>query len=258
MAGDWIKMRVDLRDDPDVIGIAAATGLDEDTVVGKLHRIWSWADQQTANGNAHSVTRKWLDRYIGVTGFAEAMEKVGWLTVMDDGIQIPDFDTHNGQSGKRRALTAKRVAKKRSAKCNAPSVTSALPEKRREEKNKEDKNTTCSSTDVALPPSAVPNGGDASSFVFPIISGEHKPKTWTLPAAKLAEYRQTFTGLNVDAELAKAVQWCRDNPKKRKTAAGMMRFCFGWLERNQNRGSPPIRNMADGGEVLDTSFKLKV
>lgn len=34
MAGDWIKMRVDLRDDPDVIGIAAATGLDEDTVVG--------------------------------------------------------------------------------------------------------------------------------------------------------------------------------------------------------------------------------
>ena len=39
MAGDWIKMRIDIADDPAVIGIASALDITEDEVVGKLHRI---------------------------------------------------------------------------------------------------------------------------------------------------------------------------------------------------------------------------
>jgi hypothetical protein len=130
VAGDWIKMRVDLADDPAVIGIAAATGLDEDTVVGKLHRLWAWADRQTMDGNAVSVTKSWIDRYLRAEGFAEAMVSTGWLQANSDGITFPNFDRHNGQSAKRRALTAKRVA---AHKGNARSVSKALP---REEKRR--------------------------------------------------------------------------------------------------------------------------
>jgi hypothetical protein len=133
MAGDWIKMRVDLALDPAVISIAEECQIEEDMVVGKLHRLWSWADQQTEDGNAPSVTLSWIDRYICVTGFAKAMQSTGWLVVSGTGFGFPDFDKHNGKTGKSRALTAKRVKRNR----NAVSVTHALPDKR--EDKREDK-----------------------------------------------------------------------------------------------------------------------
>lgn len=133
MAGDWIKMRKDLSTDPAVILIAEATGLDEDSVVGKLHRVWCWADSQLRDGNAASVTKKWIDRYTNVAGFADAMERAGWLEVTEEGIAFPNFDRHNGQPAKARALTSIRVAASRQRNCNGASVTETLPEKRREE-----------------------------------------------------------------------------------------------------------------------------
>ena len=130
MAGDWVKMRVDLATDPSVIRIAVLVNLGEDHVVGKLHRLWSWANQHTRDGNAVGVTEKWIDRYLGVTGIAAALADAGWLDIYTNRVEIPEFGRHNGKSGKQRALTARRVAKTR----NAPTVTKALPEKRREEK----------------------------------------------------------------------------------------------------------------------------
>ena len=111
MAGTWIKMRCDLASDPAVIGMAEKTGLAEDHVVGKLHRLWSWADAQTPDGNAPSVTPAWVDRYLGTEGFAAAMISVGWLCVRNNGIVFPNFDRHNSQTSKKRLLAAGRVAR---------------------------------------------------------------------------------------------------------------------------------------------------
>ncbi len=140
MAGDWLPMRHDLPEDPAVISIACATDLDEDAVVGKLLRVWRWFDKQTTDGNAVSVTQSWLDRHIGVNGFALAMIEVRWLEDTGSGLRIPRFDTVISKSAKQRALTAKRVAKSRAKTkriCNDVSVTDALAkeEKRREELN---------------------------------------------------------------------------------------------------------------------------
>src|SRR5262249_10262102 len=52
----------------------------------------------------------WIDRYLGVPGFAQAIAKAGWLVVADDGVTIPKWGAHNSQSAKERALTAKRAA----------------------------------------------------------------------------------------------------------------------------------------------------
>lgn len=138
MAGDWIKMRHGLASEPEVIGIAARVGIDEDAVVGKLHKFWSWGDTHTVDGHARSVTVAWLDRYVGVTGFADAMIAEGWLERTDDGLRIPAFEAHISESAKARALTANRSAKKRRAQRderNADGVTKSAPreEKRREE-----------------------------------------------------------------------------------------------------------------------------
>lgn len=115
-------MRHDLRDDPGTIGIAGATGLDRDTVVGKLHRFWSWADRQTLDGNAAGVTGDWVDTIVEHPGFAAALITVGWLEETDAGISLPHFDRWISETAKQRALTAKRVAKHR-GKCNGAIVT---------------------------------------------------------------------------------------------------------------------------------------
>lgn len=106
MAGDWIKMRVDLGDDPAVVQMAARLDTTEDEVVGKLHRLWSWADRHTTDGTAPAITPKWVDRYVGCSGFAEAMTKAAWISFSDDGVVFPSFDRHNGESAKRRGEAA--------------------------------------------------------------------------------------------------------------------------------------------------------
>jgi len=138
MAGDWIKVESVTPDKPEVFRIAEGLSIDPDAVTGKLLRLWIWADQQTVDGNAGSVTKTLVDRLTCVTGFADQLIKVGWMMADDGGWSLPNFDRHNGNTAKLRAQTAKRVAnhkKKGNAKGNADSVTSALPreEKRREE-----------------------------------------------------------------------------------------------------------------------------
>jgi hypothetical protein len=137
MAGDWIKFELTTLDKPEVCQIADLADIDPDAVVGKLMRVWGWFDQQTQDGNAPSVSKKLLDRMVGVTGFCEHMKSVMWMVEADGVISLPHFDRHNGKTAKNRLLTAKRVANHKSAnaKGNAPIVSDALP-KEDVEKNK--------------------------------------------------------------------------------------------------------------------------
>jgi len=143
MAGDWIKVEITTPDKPEVFEMAEALNLPPDEVLGKLIRVWIWADQHTRDGNAPSVTKALLDRYAAVTGFAAAMISVGWLLESGGRIQFPHFDRHNGKTAKTRALGAKRTQSHRSGNASVTQpplqdrdsgVTDSLPEKRREEK----------------------------------------------------------------------------------------------------------------------------
>jgi len=142
MAGEWLKFDASTPDKPEVLAITVAMGWDDpDLTVGKLLRVWRWFDQQTIDGNAPGVTSALLDRLLGVTGLCEAMAKVGWLVINDDGLSLPNFDRHNGKTAKDRALTAKRVANhkgnaKANAEGNAPTVTKALPREEKKRINK--------------------------------------------------------------------------------------------------------------------------
>lgn len=136
MAGDWIKVQHATPDKPEVAMIAERLGIDPDAVTGKLVRLWIWADQQTVDGNAASVTKTLLERVTFCPGICDALESVGWLEIEDGNIRLPHFDRHNGESAKQRALGAQRAARSRRNRdeSNADGVTKTLPEKRREEK----------------------------------------------------------------------------------------------------------------------------
>lgn len=157
MAGDWIKFETTTPDKPEIFAIAEQLQLDPDAVVGKLMRVWIWADSQTEDGHipvtaasrgqrdiCHaSVTHKIVDRLVSMPGFAAAMEAVCWLS--PDG-SIPGFGRHNGETAKKRALARERKARQRtdsvtheSRKQRDKNVTREEKSKRREEGKTEDK-----------------------------------------------------------------------------------------------------------------------
>lgn len=155
MAGDWLKVEKITPDKPEIEQIAAILDMDPDAVFGKCFRVWRWFDDHTEDGNAPRVTTTSIDRRVGVPGFAAAMKEARWLEEVEGGLSLVNFDRHNGETSKGRALTAKRVAKHKAAgnaKGNAPSVStvtqSALP---REEKIREEK-----SIEPPLPPKGEP------------------------------------------------------------------------------------------------------
>lgn len=121
MALDWIKVRIDLPEDPDVITIASRTDLDEYSVVGRLIRLWGWADRHCKGGHAPGVTADWIDRYVQCDGFAEAMVEVGWLSLDELGANFLNFDRHNGKSAKTRAQGAVRQQEHRAGAKKAAS-----------------------------------------------------------------------------------------------------------------------------------------
>lgn len=133
----WIKVETHIHGKPEVLKLMSSLGINQNETVGLLLRFWMWADAHISDGNAPGVTGVTLDHLFCYAGFAEAMQKVGWLEIDEEGIRIPNWEYHNGKSAKTRAQTQKRVqaVRSKSQKCNGDSVTDALPEKRREEKN---------------------------------------------------------------------------------------------------------------------------
>jgi hypothetical protein len=57
-----------------------------------------------------------INRKCGIEGFGKALQSVGWIVVDDNGVTIPDFEVHNGQSAKSRAQNSLRQQARRSRK----------------------------------------------------------------------------------------------------------------------------------------------
>jgi hypothetical protein len=76
VAGDWIKMRNDLRSDPAVFQLAKLTGLDRFAIVGRLAEFWGWVDKHAVDGAVDGGTSQAIDDVVVYEGFAEALVQV--------------------------------------------------------------------------------------------------------------------------------------------------------------------------------------
>lgn len=156
MAGEWIKMRTNLWDDPRVSQLCDLTNQGEATVIGGLYWLWATADEHSSDGLLHGMTLRAVDRKTGIAGLANALVTVGWLIDNADSVTVVRFDEHNGASAKQRAQTAKRVA---NHKGNAKVTPQALPEPNdtvtgalpREDKRTEETNKDNTTTDASAP-----------------------------------------------------------------------------------------------------------
>jgi hypothetical protein len=160
VAGDWIKIKIGLETSPEVIAMSDELELSEVWIVGALVKLWCWADQHTEDGNAKGVTKMWVDRYIGIDGFANALINAGWLLVSGKSLTIPNFERHNGKPAKQRAKGNQRVKAHRERNGssvtqatiprNGTSVTKSFPEKKREEKKRDNKKSEDGSIDYEI------------------------------------------------------------------------------------------------------------
>jgi len=226
MAGEWIKMRLDLASDPGVNRIRKATGIDADSIVGKLHRLWSWADVHTTDGIASGVDSEWVDEFAGVTGFADGMIAAGWLECDTESVRFSNFDRHNGLSAKRRCTQKTRTERHRAQSVTVAAlqnahntVTDCAPEKRREEKIRINTNTAPSGSRSA--PDSI--SWDSVEGWQGIADADRDAWATAYPAATLT------------TELAKAGEWLKANPTKAKRT-NWRKFLTGWLTRCQDGG----------------------
>lgn len=195
MAGDWIKMETTLHEKPEVIQIAAELGMDRYSVVGRLHRLWSWFNAQSRDGHAKGVTDVFVDELLSCDGFARMLRKVDWLEVRSGSLLVPHFNRHNGESAKKRAVQNERKRRERKSrsegdKCHAPSVTDRgqNDDQRREEKRRE--NNTLS----------------------PLMSNSNFAKSWKRWRKHLNEKFKPLTETTEEGQLIELGRVCSDDP----------------------------------------------
>lgn len=273
MADEWIKIRVDLTDDPNVFLLSDLLDLDCPTTVGHLVAFWSWMNRHTSDGTGIKLTKSAIDRKINVSGFAESLIKIGWLSGEEMNFSIPMYERHNGNSAKARALDAeakrirramksqedtrpaakleekkpsekkaekppsKTTQKTVSDKCRTKSISNVGLEKRREEKNKDiqDSNESCCNE----------LSGKVDWVSFKTNKFETEGELFFLDLDVYHEYKKVYQGFDVDLALQKISLWLTNNATRRKTHNGMPKFIGTWLSKEQNNS--PRQNSSPGG-----------
>lgn len=110
---NWIKWVKGLSRRPEVVTISSRLKRDRCVTTVALMELWEWADGETADGFISGINGDFIDDLVRIDGFFAAMQSVGWITQVDDGIQFVNWDRHNGTSAKSRAMASDRQRRKR-------------------------------------------------------------------------------------------------------------------------------------------------
>ncbi len=251
MAGDWIPIDTTLWTKPEVMHIRALTGATLPEVIGALVMFWAWADAHSEDGFLPVTDVTTLcDICHRLDGqFCDAMQTVGWLTVDERGIRIPNFDNWMGRSAKKRLKDARRQQKSRSNR-NSPTQTDGqMPQGvvtdvtsgcdkfvTRVEESRGEYSTTPSEL---FPGHVFDRPGRHNLLTFPIDGKPpkgSKEKAWHLTQDLADELKELFPSLDILAQARAALAWVKADPGRKKTARGMRTFLTGWLTKAQNRG----------------------
>lgn len=129
-ADSWIKFRTKLPKDgrlrmvsrschadvvTDVVAAADRRNALVTLALGALARLWCLADDHAdADGVLLGYTAEDVDAEVGVRGFCASLPPE-WVDLSGPYVKLPDYQDHNGTTGKSRAQATKRKKKERSA-----------------------------------------------------------------------------------------------------------------------------------------------
>lgn len=260
MAGDWIKMRGNLWDDPRVSGICDLIDATEASVIGGLYWLWSTADQHTEDGILPGLTLRSIDRKTALPGFGSALVDIGWVETSEDGITIVRFDEHNGTSAKRRCMEAQRKANSRKLSANDADTTETADAETRKgcvarERERED----ISTTDVVDKPHAkrasLAKPDDVSETVWADFLATRKAKRSLLTETALQGIRREADKIGFSLEEALQMScargwqsfkadWVKHSGQANKSSGAMA--SYGTIFTKQNE-------VKDHGRVIDAT-----
>lgn len=103
----WIKVDVAILGKPAIRNAARDCRCSIGDAFAAWFRLYSWLDEQTADGTLYSDVEE-IDAVSRLSGFAASLSRSGWLTFYGDKVIVTNWDEHNGQCAKRRALDARR------------------------------------------------------------------------------------------------------------------------------------------------------
>jgi hypothetical protein len=150
-----MKIEVTLPNKTEVFEMSEILGIDPDCVIGKLNRVWGWFNEHSIDGVEPISVVKILNNLTNNDRFCDAMVKVGWLEINRKNIKIPNFERHNSEGAKQRALTARRQDKHKKKKAlqlehNGNITLDELLDKTREDKTRVENNSPYSDVCVII------------------------------------------------------------------------------------------------------------
>ena len=111
MAGDWLKVEKATCDKPEIRCIARMCHVSLGDAFLAWFRLWSWLDGETETGHIGMLTPEDCDDIGRLPGIGRAVAEAGWLEFLPDGSAIVrNWDRHNSESAKKRALVNRRMA----------------------------------------------------------------------------------------------------------------------------------------------------
>jgi DNA replication protein DnaT len=105
----WMKIETNTPEKPEIRTVARQCRCSKAEAFMAFFRLWAYFDQHTADGFIPGLVHDDIDEIAGLTGIARVLELVRWLTFDQSGIVISNWDRHNGESAKKRALAQKRA-----------------------------------------------------------------------------------------------------------------------------------------------------
>ena len=123
----WIKIDVDTPQKPAIGRRANDCGVSRGDAFLAFFRLFAWLDEQTADGTMYADPEE-VDAVARLDGTARSLAGSGWLTFHGDGhLTVTNWNHHNGQSAKRRAMDAKRQNECRERKRKAGEPVRRMP-----------------------------------------------------------------------------------------------------------------------------------
>lgn len=120
MSDQWIKMRVRLREDPD-LGRLAAWMLKNDMTterslamvrrlaVGVMLDVWGWAHEKNSGGLIPEATAEDIDFLVDMLGLGAELVALGWFEESPEGLRVVKHEKYVGSLPDARAKSADRV-----------------------------------------------------------------------------------------------------------------------------------------------------
>ena len=115
MAGFFIEWEKGLVRKPEILQIARILGCTPQHAAACCMMVWEWTEDVTVNGIIPGLTAADVSLAACVEGIGEAMLRAGWLVETGDAVVLPNWERHNGDPAKRRAMDAWRKRTQRRA-----------------------------------------------------------------------------------------------------------------------------------------------